>query len=174
MGPLAPGYCELSCTEGLRSLRVGWAAVISVAFCWLQHHAFTGCPRWLSGLPKAHSSTPTGLTWEVSALLQKACCVKLAAFELWQYHLESSVIATPAQSDFPWECAVINNNNILKSIYSQAMAVIVDFMSRHHVPGTVWSAAMLAETPLGRCLHLPMGNRKPGESPVICQRSHSH
>lgn len=33
---------------------------------------------------------------------------------------------------------------------------------------------MLAETPLGRCVHWPTGNRELGQSPVICQRCHSH
>lgn len=59
--------------------------VIAVDFYWLQNHASTGCPRWLSCLPEAQSSTPTGLMWEVSShvlLDKKVCLVKLAAFGL--------------------------------------------------------------------------------------------
>lgn len=69
---------------------VGWdGRVITVVFCWLQNHVFTGCPRWLSCLPKAHSSTPTGLMWEVSAhvlLKESMFCQACCLWTLWQYY----------------------------------------------------------------------------------------
>lgn len=117
--------------------------------------------------------------WEVSShvlLKESVFCQACSLWTRWEYCLVFSDCNTSSIRFSLIVCYILNNNYILKGIYSQIVVmitVIMDFIDTHHVPGTVLSALVLARTPWGRCLNFHMGSLKLVEfsgSPEIPQQ----